>query len=344
MKKIKAIGLVSGGLDSILAVEIMKKQDIDLLALHIINGFDQDTMRIRSNISLDEKNVFQDKKAEMSKSLGIDVKIIDISEEFLGIVSSPGYGYGKNCNPCIDCKISFFTKARELMSGLGVDFVFTGEVLGQRPMSQRKQTMDLIEQKSGLKGILLRPLSAGIMAETEIEKKGWVKREFLLDIQGRSRKRQMAMAADLGIIDYPAPAGGCILTDENYSRRLKDWFNHNAGKRLTLEDTVLLSVGRHFRLNDDVKIVVGRDESENEYIEKVCGEEWLAFVAELPGPTVAIEGEFGEKELKRAASVAARYSKAKDSSEVEVIVRKMDNERTLTVSPISGDELDLCRI
>jgi len=152
------------------------------------------------------------------------------------------------------------------------------------------------------------------------------------------------MAADLGIIDYPAPAGGCILTDENYSRRLKDWFNHNAGKRLTLEDTVLLSVGRHFRLNDDVKIVVGRDESENEYIEKVCGEEWQAFVAELPGPTVAIEGELGEKELKRAASVAARYSKAKDSSEVEVIVRKMDNERTLTVSPISGDELDLCRI
>ncbi len=344
MKKIKAIGLVSGGLDSILAVEIMKEQDINLLALHIINGFDQETMRIRSNTSLDENKVFLDKKTDMSKSLGIDVKIIDISEEFLEILSSPVYGYGKNCNPCIDCKISFFTKARELMSEVGADFVFTGEVLGQRPMSQRKQTMDLIELKSGLKGLLLRPLSARIMAETEIEKKGWVKREFLLDIQGRSRKRQMGMAADFGITDYQAPAGGCILTDENYSRRLKDWFNHNAGKRLTLEDTVLLSVGRHFRLNDDLKIVVGRDESENEYIEKICKEGWLAFVAELPGPTVAVQGDLDERELKRVASVAARYSDAKDSSEVKVIVRRMDNERILTVFPTGDDELDRCRL
>jgi tRNA U34 2-thiouridine synthase MnmA/TrmU len=230
------------------------------------------------------------------------------------------------------------------MLELGADFVFTGEVLGQRPMSQRKQAMDLIEQKSGLEGILLRPLSARVLAETEIERKGWVRREYLLDIQGRSRKRQMAMAADLGITDYPAPAGGCILTDENYSRRLKDLFNHKTGESPTPEDAVLLSVGRHFRLTDDVKIVVGRDESENEYIEKVCNDDWLAFAAKVPGPTVAIQGESVEKELEKAASFAARYSDAKDSSEVDIIVRKIDQEKTLTVSPINNDELDRYRI
>ncbi|MCD6379233.1 hypothetical protein J7M07_02150 [bacterium] len=344
MKKVKAIGLVSGGLDSILAVEVMKKQNVELVALYIINGFDQETLRVRSNISLDENKWLRDKKAYMTKSLGIDVRIIDISEGFLETVSSARYGYGKNCNPCIDCKISFLTKAKELMLELGADFVFTGEVLGQRPMSQRKQAMDLIEQRSGLEGILLRPLSARILPETEIEKKGWVRREYLLDIQGRSRKRQIDMAADLGITDYPAPAGGCILTDENYSRRLKDLFTHKIREELTPEDTVLLSVGRHFRLADDVKIVVGRDESENEYIEKVCNDGWLAFAAQVPGPTVAIQGKSGEKELVKAASFAARYSDAKEASEVDIIVRKIDQEKTITVSPVSNDELERYRL
>ena len=302
MKKIKAIGLVSGGLDSILAVELMKKQGVDLLALNIINGFDQETMRARSDVSLDKEMWLRDKKTDMSQSLGIDVRIFDMSEEFLETILSPRYGYGKNCNPCIDCKISFFIKARELMYEVGADFVFTGEVLGQRPMSQRKQAMDLIERRSELEGKLIRPLSAKIMAETEIEKKGWVKREDLMDIYGRSRKRQIAMADDFGITCYPAPAGGCILTDENYSRRLKDLLAHIKDKGLTVEDTVLLSVGRHFRLADDLKIVVGRNESENNYIEKVCGGSWLAFADQAPGSTVAIQGKSAELNLRIAAS------------------------------------------
>ncbi|MDZ7861025.1 MAG: hypothetical protein U5O15_10260 [Candidatus Krumholzibacteriota bacterium] len=344
MKKAKAIGLVSGGLDSIIAVEIMKRQNVDLVGFHIINGFDQETMRVRSDVTTDEKEWLRGKKADMSKLFGIDVKIKDATEEFLQVMLEPKYGYGKNCNPCIDCKIFFLKEAAELMKEIGADFVFTGEVVGQRPMSQRKKAIDLIAVRSGLEGLLLRPLSAKVMAETEVEKRGWVKRENLESIQGRSRKRQIALAAEFGAADYPEPAGGCILTDENYSLRLKDFLSHEKSARLRTEDIVLLSVGRHFRLNEKLKIVVGRDEHENEYIEEKWNYGWLLFAADVPGPTVLVQGSSDRKELEKIASVTARYSDAKYSSEVEIIARRKDEKLIFRVAPIRDSELESYRL
>ncbi|HMA76187.1 MAG TPA: hypothetical protein VKO43_02640 [Candidatus Krumholzibacteriaceae bacterium] len=339
MKRPKGIGLVSGGLDSIIAVEIMKRENIDLVGLHIINGFDQETMRVRSDVTTDEKEWLREKKAGMSKLFGIDVKIKDVTGGFLKVMLAPKYGYGKNCNPCIDCKIFFLKEAAELMKEIGADFVFTGEVIGQRPMSQRKKAIDLIAARSGLEGFLLRPLSAKVMAETEVEKRGWVKRENLESIQGRSRKRQIALAAEFGVTDYPEPAGGCILTDPNYSRRLKDFLNHEKSARCGTEDIVLLSVGRHLRLNENLKIVVGRNQRENEYIEEKWNYGWLLFAADVPGPTVLVQGSSDRKELEKIASVTARYSDAKYSSEVEIVARRKDEELTLRVTPISDSEL-----
>lgn len=339
MRRYKALGFVSGGLDSIIAVELMKQQDLDLVALHVINGFGQDTMRMRSNVDISDDRWIAEKESRMRKTFGIDVRIVDYSEEFLDIVRSPRYGYGKNLNPCIDCKIGFFSKAMELIRGEEADFVFTGEVLGQRPMSQNRRMMDLIEKRSGLEGLILRPLCAKLLPETIPERKGWVDRNMLLDIQGRSRKRQMELAGRFGVEDFPNPAGGCILTDENYSRRLKDLLDGESRGRLSVEDTVLLSVGRHFRIRPDLKVVVGRDEGENRYLEERWSDSWLVTVEGVPSPTVLLQGNVDEEDIKLAGTIGGRYTKAR--GEKEVVVEGIKGSSRLTFSVEPAKEADL---
>jgi len=250
MKKTKALVLLSGGLDSILAVKILEAQGVKIKGLGFKSYF------------------FNEKLAKKAaRALNIPIKIIDLSKEHLNLVKKPKYGYGKGMNPCIDCHILMLKKAKQIMLKEKFDLVATGEVLGERPMSQNLKSLKLIEKKSGLKGYLLRPLSAKLLEPTIPEKKGLIERKKLLDISGRSRKRQLKLAKKFKIKSYPSPAGGCLLTDLEFSKRLKDLFEKYP--RCQGNDIELLKLGRHFWQNK-VKIIVGRNEEENKKIRKLA--------------------------------------------------------------------------
>ncbi len=334
--------MISGGLDSLLAVAILRELGVDITGLHFLNGFGAGSLgrQVCENISLAE--VAADRKERLEAALGIPVRVIDVSDEFLGVLRSPRFGYGKNINPCIDCRIFLLGKAREIMEKEGFDVVFTGEVLGQRPMSQHHRAMRQIEKQSGLTGRLLRPLCARLLAPTEPEKEGLIDRDRLFDIQGRSRKRQMALAEELGIEDYATPAGGCTLTDENYARKYLDHTGH--GLEVTCEDTVILSMGRHLRLSDGVKIVVGRREQENDYLESRWGDRILLTTLDHPGPVTVVIGEPSEEELLRSAAVTARYSDGKHEPSVRVSITCGGDTREVEVAPASDEDLDRWRI
>ncbi len=249
MKKIKALLLFSGGLDSILAAKILIEQGIDVLGLTLKSYF------------------FGAEQAEKSAQvIGLSLKIVDFSKEHLEVVKNPEYGYGKAINPCIDCHLLMLKKARDIMVKQGFDFVATGEVLGERPMSQNQKAMELIERESGLEGYLLRPLSAKLLEQTIPEKKGWVDREKLSAIKGRSRKKQIALAKKYHIKDYPNPAGGCLLCEKNFGEKLKELLKRNTGAGGS--DMELLKIGRHFWHNH-AKVVVGRSHEENLLLKKV---------------------------------------------------------------------------
>ena len=269
--KIKAVALFSGGLDSILAVKLIQEQGIEVKGVNFKTPF----------FGLDEILV-------ITKDLDIDLEIIDITEELLKVLKKPKYGFGKNMNPCIDCHALMFKKAGEYMAKIGASFILSGEVLGERPMSQNRNSLNIIERESGFEGRILRPLSALLLPETIPEKEGLVDRSKLLDISGRSRKRQMELAAKIGIRDYPSPAGGCKLTEPSFSNRLKDLF---AQKQYSLEEIELLKLGRHFRLDRGVKLVVGRNKNENEKIQEFFREGDLLFKAKnLKGPISLLKG------------------------------------------------------
>jgi len=343
LEKIKAIGLVSGGLDSALAVAVVKNQGVEVLGLHVLIGFSASFVRRETaGESLDDIIALESRR--MSEDFGVNVRILDVSREYVDVLLRPRHGYGANMNPCIDCHIFMLRKAKELMEPEGASFVFTGEVLGQRPMSQHFKALELIARESGLEGLLLRPLSAKHLPETRVEKNGWIDREKLLDIQGRSRKPQMELAAELGVKGYSAPAGGCMLTDENYARRLKDFVRHHEGSTLTREDTLLLYVGRHFRLSPRVKLVAGRREAENVYLEKRWSREWLAVALDAPGATVLVRGEATAEELEIAAAVAARYSDAKTQASVRIAFRKGSEERIVDAAPAADDLIERYRV
>lgn len=343
-EKVKAFGLVSGGLDSALAVALLKRQGIELLGLHYFNGFSPGALKAEVHGTLSRLEMLEEKTRSLELSLGIPVEVIDISEEYLDLLVSPDHGYGKNVNPCIDCRIDMLARTRERIGRGEARFVFTGEVLGQRPMSQHKQAMNTVERESGLRGLLLRPLCAKLLPPTIAEEKGWVRREELLDIQGRSRKRQMWLAGELGIGGYSTPAGGCILTDENYARKFKDLMDHKEQPALRRTEAILLSIGRHLRLSADVKIVVGREEAENHYIEDHWSESWLATTLDQPGPTVLIQGVPAERDFETIAAITARYSDGKNLESVRVGVKKGDAERIFHVAPAADDVLERYRI
>lgn len=347
VNKVKAIGLLSGGLDSTLAARIIKDQGIEILGLNFYTGFCITEHRRRvGGRRVQEKNL-RNEALRAGADLKIPVEFVDISDEYLQMVTAPRYGYGSNVNPCIDCRIYMLRRARELMMEKGAYFIFTGEVLGQRPMSQHLPSLRLIEKESKLDRLILRPLSARLLPVTIPEEKGWVYRDRLFDIQGRSRKRQIALAKELGIKDYPQPAGGCcFLTDENYAERFLDHIKYSKGHSLGKDDILLLAVGRHFRLPEGIKIIVGRDEDENQFLEGYTEGRWVFRVVDYPGPLVLAyaDNELREADLHKIASIAARYSDGKNREEVEVEYSGEGLSNRIKVKPQDDETLRQWRL
>ena len=298
----KAICVFSGGLDSMLAADLIRAQGIDVLALFFETPF------------------FKSGRARKSaRAIEVPFKVADITRRHLEVVKKPKHGYGGNMNPCIDCHALMFRIAGEMLEEVGAGFVFTGEVLGQRPMSQNKRSLNLVATESGLNRLLLRPLSAKLLAPTIPEEKGWVQRERLLDFQGRSRKPQMEMAQRRDITEYPSPAGGCLLTEKGFSRRLKDLLTSKVD--VETRELELLKLGRHFRIAPYTKIVVGRNKRENEAIQSLAGKnDTILRSVSVPGPTVFVSGELSGEVLDIATAITVAYSDAgeRDAGEVRI--------------------------
>jgi hypothetical protein len=338
MEIIKALALFSGGLDSILATRLVMSQGIEVTAIQFVTPFFN-------------YGILQDREAHQRKMFrlyGIHVELFDISEEYLELLKNPAHGFGKNFNPCIDCKIFMLSKAREMMEEKGAKFLITGEVLGQRPMSQRRDTLNVIERDSDTRSFLLRPLSAKLMKETEAENNGWVEREKLLDFSGRGRSRQIALAREYGITDFPAPAGGCILADPILSRRVSHLYSDDSplsSAEITTEDVRLLLVGRQFSLPGGGWLVLGRDERDNDRLERLAGEDdALLWMEQRPGPTVLLRravtwyknrSDLAE-DLELAARLVVRYGRKIDGKRPpgEVTITMGKNSEKKTVPPL----------
>jgi tRNA-uridine 2-sulfurtransferase len=296
---IKAIALFSGGLDSMLAAKLVSRQNIDVVCLTFTTPF------------------FSAQKAmAASRQINLSLVIQDITAEHLNMLKSPRYGYGKNMNPCIDCHTLMLKIAGKKMEETGSDFIITGEVLGQRPMSQNKQSLYIVAKNSGYSDYILRPLSAQLLDPIKAERESLIDRSQLLFIQGRGRKHQMKLADEFGIISYAPPAGGCLLTDPLFSRRLRDLFSHQDNKNI--RDIELLKYGRHFRTEDNRKIIVGRNNADNEALKRLSTDvDMILNMAGYPGPLVLVP--YGEADEQVAASLCVRYSDAPDDLESEVI-------------------------
>lgn len=330
MSQGRAFSLLSGGLDSLLATRLIMDQGIEVIALHFITPF----------FGYQKKGQEARYQEKWKRLYGIDARIVEVSEEYFQILKSPRYGYGRNFNPCIDCKIFLLSKAKSMMEGERIDFLITGEVLGQRPMSQRRDAMRIVERDSGSEGILLRPLCAKLLKPTQPELEGLVDREKLLSITGRGRKQQMELADRMGIRHYPSPAGGCLLTDPNLANRVRKFFSQYP--QVTVNEVLLYQVGRHFQLSEDQHLVVGRREEENRKLIDLsrAGDIFLR-VHGIPSPLGLFRGREEVDGLRLAASIVARYSKAKDREWVEVDYGK-DGEvpdGRLTVAPAKSEQI-----
>lgn len=342
--------MISGGLDSTLALALLRRQGVAVKAITFYTGFCiTETQRRKGGRA--DGTVPRNEALRAGADLEVEVEYVDISESgYLDMLVRPKYGYGANANPCIDCRIFMMSRAREIMVAEGADFVFTGEVLGQRPKSQRRDTLRIIERESGLDGRLLRPLSAKLLPPTVPEREGLVDRERLLDISGRSRLRQVALAQELGVVDWPQPAGGCCyLTDESFSRKFFDVLDarEEAGeeRRIVKDDVVLLSTGRHFRLSPRAKLVVGRTEVENALLEHHLEGRARLEAKGVLGPIAVLEGEPAWEDRVLASRIVARYGKGKDLARVEVEWREGDLVETYEVEPERDDSrIDALRI
>jgi tRNA-specific 2-thiouridylase len=310
---VKAISLFSGGLDSILAVELIREQGIDIEGITFETPF------------------FNASKARISaKKIGLSLGIVDITDPHLAMIKAPRYGYGKNMNPCIDCHTLMLRMAGKVMEESGADLVFTGEVLGQRPMSQTRQSLHVVAKNSGYADFIVRPLSARLLPETRPEQEGKVNRSKLLSIQGRGRKIQLQLSRHYGIENYPPPAGGCLLTDPNFSRRLKDLFDHCPDH--SIRDIELLKLGRHFRIHADVKLIVGRNETDNAAIQALIQDrDMILHMADSRGPTVLVPNGCDETMLMTAAGFCCLYANTPKDLPGKVICKTGGIARTVAV-------------
>ncbi len=321
-QKIRALALFSGGLDSLLAMKLIIEQGIEVIGLYFETGFGgaKDAL---------EK---QEKLKKLTDKIGAKLQIVDVREEYIQkVLFDPKYGYGKNFNPCIDCHAHMVRVAKTLLKKLDAKFIISGEVLGQRPMSQRMDALKIVSEFSDAEGLILRPLSAKLLPPTIPEKEGWVDREKLLDISGRSRERQMELAKKWGIEDYPSPSGGCLLTDEYFSEKIRDFIKYD---KFEVEDIPVLKVGRHFRLPEGAKLVVSRNKDENEKLKAIDSHKYIKFSLPLPGPISLISKKATDKDKELAAKIALTYSKAKPEELYEVKI----GEESFKVSPYESKD------
>jgi tRNA U34 2-thiouridine synthase MnmA/TrmU len=320
--KVKGIGLFSGGLDSILAAKIIMAQGVDVTGVTCTTPF------------------FSSEKARAAaKKMGFNLIEADITKEHLDLLKSPKYGYGKNMNPCIDCHTLMLKIAGRIMEDREADFIFTGEVLGQRPMSQTRQSLYVVAKNSGYEEYILRPLSALLLPETRPEIEGKVDRQRLLAIKGKGRKDQIKLARHYGIDHYSAPAGGCLLTDPMFSKRLRDLFQYNMD--FHIRDIELLKYGRHFRINEFSKAIVGRNSLENEELQRLSHEEDIVIhIMQFPGPTTIVPHGGDEITIHSAASLCALYSDAPKNEEVTALCRKGNTVSHIRVKAALRDDIE----
>lgn len=322
----KALALISGGLDSLLAALVIKAQGIEVIGVKF-------------------KIPFYKRKVLDIPGAGFEVKEIDLGEYFLEVIRNPRYGFGSNMNPCIDCKILMLKKAKEIMPSCGAQFVITGEVLGQRPMSQHKEALINIGKKSGLEGLLVRPLSARLLSATTPEKEGWISRDKLLDISGRSRKRQLELVKEFGIGEFAQPAGGCLLTDPGFSVRLKELMGHG---EISFDNVELLKIGRHFRLSARAKLIVGRNEEEDNDIIALAREKDYLFLPqeEIAGPTALGRGEFNDALIEASCRIVARYCDRPADNSVGIVYRRLPDAKNTAflAQPAPDEEMSAIRI
>lgn len=336
----KAVALVSGGLDSMLAVKVLQEQGIHVEGINFFTGFcvEGHTHAIRKK---DRSKPKRNNALWCAEQLGIKLHIIDVSEDYKGVVLNPKHGYGANLNPCLDCKGFMVHEALSWMKKNDFDFLITGEVIGQRPMSQRKDTMPVISKESGAGDLLLRPLCAKLLPETKPELEGWVDREQLLDFSGRNRKPQMALAEKYGFKDYAQPAGGCcFLTDANYSSKLADLWQARGEKTYEIDDIVMLKVGRHLRPRPHFKLIIAREEGETNFLRGYRKNFISLNTVSHSGPISLIDGEVDDDDLELAARLVARFSSGRTSDLVTVEIKQKNGEsKSIEVKPLTAEDI-----
>jgi tRNA-uridine 2-sulfurtransferase len=340
LKQRRAVALVSGGLDSMLAVRVVQDQGVHVEGLNFFTGFcvEGHTHAIRKKGNARPK---RNNALWAAERLGMKLHLVDVVEDYRDVVLNPKYGYGANLNPCLDCKIFMVRKALDWMRDRGFDFLLTGEVVGQRPMSQRKETMPVVQRDSGAEDLLLRPLCAKNLAPTLPEREGWVDRESLLDFSGRSRKPQMALAAHFGITDYAQPAGGCcFLTDPQYSVKLTDLWRSRNDRAYELDDILLLKVGRHIRPRPDFKVVIAREEGEGRFLQGYRKQFVSIKTLSHGGPEALIDGTPTDADIELAARLVARYSQGRNAESVRIEVTNLEGSvRELDVRPLAPNDI-----
>jgi tRNA U34 2-thiouridine synthase MnmA/TrmU len=325
----KALALLSGGLDSTLAVKLIMEQGTSVEAINFVTPFCQ-CRKGGCGAS------------EAAKNFNIPLKVVNAGPAYLRVVRNPKFGYGKNLNPCVDCRIFMLKKAKKYAKEIGADFIFTGEVLGQRPMSQHKGALKLIEKEAGLEGKILRPLSGKLLPKTEAEEKGYINKETLRDISGRSRKTQIQMTQEFNILKYPCVGGGCLLTDKQFASKLRDLFQHK--KRVTIKDVNSLKIGRHFRFGAN-KIIVGRNENENWLLIQTKNKtDYFFEVPECGSSTSILQGCKTKKAIEKAASLTAFHSDRKHEQTAKVTYGQKSLEKKITVTLPTIAEIDAIRI
>ena len=336
----KAVALISGGLDSMLAARVVLEQGVHVEGVNFFTGFcvEGHTHAIRKK---DRQRPKRNNALWVAEQLGIKLHFIDVVQAYKDVVINPKHGYGKNLNPCLDCKSFMVGRAHTWMLANGFDFIVTGEVLNQRPMSQRRRCMPIVATDSGAGDRLLRPLCAKHLPPTLPEREGWVDRERLHAFHGRSRKPQFALAASFGIEDYAQPAGGCcFLTDSNYSNKLRDLWRARGDREYELDDIMLLKVGRHLRPRSHFKLIIGREEGENKFLEGYRRRYVHLRTLSHLGPLVLVDGPVDEDDLLLAARLTARFSQGRDSSRVSVLVTDAQGRRReMEVAPLPPGEV-----
>jgi len=321
-----------------LAAKTVMAQGIHVEGINFFTGFcvEGHTHAIREKARPKRNNALW-----VAEQLGIKLHIVDVIEEYKKVLINPKHGYGQHLNPCLDCKIFMVNKARQWLAENDFDFIITGEVIGQRPMSQRKTTMPIVAKESGADDLLLRPLCAKNLPATLPEREGWVDREKLHDITGRSRKPQMAMAKQFGFDEYAQPAGGCcFLTDKYYSAKLVDLWKAQGSKDYELDDVMLLKVGRHIRPQPNFKLIVAREEGEGRFLQGYKKDYISMNCSSHPGPLTLIDGSPSAEDLYLAASITARFGQGRDANQVDINIMSIDgSERTIQVKPLKAEDM-----